>query len=434
MLAVAAGPASAQATRPATSPVPAKPPLRDFVGLCAHTVQFRPALYRPVARLVRDYHPVEWDLGDDTAAPTQFPLARNRVDWADLYGGWTRAGFDVNASLMFDNVKPAAWKHLGPDAEAYGKAVASHFGPSHGNVVSAVEIGNEPGKYSDEQYRTLFEHMARGVRAGDPKVTVLTCNMTAGKSGAYEKSLETVRGLEPLYDVINVHTYAQAEPWPTWRRSYPEDPKIPYLKAIRDVLAWRDGNAPGKGVWVTEFGWDASTKRPPKDGDFKKWVGSTEVEQARYVVRSYLVFASMDVGRAYLYWFNDDDKPQIHGSSGLTRDFKPKPAYWAVAHLLASLGDYRFARAVREEAGGVYLYEFQHATDAGKRVRVAWLATGSDRTAEHTLETGGGRVANAERTPLAEGKPEVVRWEAAGDGSVRATLTESPAYFWLEGR
>jgi hypothetical protein len=63
-----------------------------------------------------------------------------------------------------------------------------------------------------------------------------------------------VKGLDPLYDVINLHSYAQVEGWPTWRRSYPEDPAIPYLKDIRDVIAWRDANARGKQVWLTEFG------------------------------------------------------------------------------------------------------------------------------------------------------------------------------------
>ena len=41
-----------------------KPLMRDFIGINGHTVQFKPELYRPVCGLVRDYHPVEWDLGE----------------------------------------------------------------------------------------------------------------------------------------------------------------------------------------------------------------------------------------------------------------------------------------------------------------------------------------------------------------------------------
>ncbi len=107
-----------------------------------------------------------------------------------------------------------------------------------------------------------------------------------------------MKGLEKLFDVINMHTYAQVEGWPTWRRSFPEDRGTPYLKDVKQIIAWRDANAPGKPIWITEFGWDASSKPAPKTGDFAKWVGNTELEQARYLVRSVLVFSRMDVARA----------------------------------------------------------------------------------------------------------------------------------------
>lgn len=38
---------------------PARPLFRDFVGLCGHTVQFKPELYQLVCRVARDYHPVK---------------------------------------------------------------------------------------------------------------------------------------------------------------------------------------------------------------------------------------------------------------------------------------------------------------------------------------------------------------------------------------
>ncbi len=67
-------------------------------------------------------------------------------------------------------------------------------------------------------------------------------------------------------------------------------------------------------------------------------------------MRSFLVFSKLSVARAYIYFFNDDDTPHVHGSSGLTRNFKPKPAFHAVAHLYKTLGDYRFARAIQDQA------------------------------------------------------------------------------------
>ena len=84
---------------------------------------------------------------------------------------------------------------------------------------------------------------------------------------------------------------------------------------------------------MTEFGWDASTKPAPATGTFSKWAGSTETEQAQYLVRSFLLFSKLDVTRAYIFFFDDKDEPQVHGSSGLTRNGRPKPAFHAVAHL-----------------------------------------------------------------------------------------------------
>jgi len=70
----------------AAESVATKPAFRDFMGICGHTVQFKPELYCKVCRLVRDYHPVHWDLGDDTGYTTTFPFARNKVNWEHVYG------------------------------------------------------------------------------------------------------------------------------------------------------------------------------------------------------------------------------------------------------------------------------------------------------------------------------------------------------------
>src|SRR5688572_14884547 len=148
------------------------PPLmRDFIGLNVHTVNFKPDLYAPVTRVLRNYHPFGWDVGKDTSAGLEFPFAKNRVDWGKLYGGWKKAGYRTHASILFDDFKPEAWKNLETDAEKYGRAFADFFGPSTKDaLLDAAEVGNEPGIYDDGTYRRLFEAMAKGLRAGDPKL------------------------------------------------------------------------------------------------------------------------------------------------------------------------------------------------------------------------------------------------------------------------
>ena len=73
------------------------------MGLNVHTVQFKPDLYKPIAKHVRDYHRFNWDIGDETDYYPQFPFARNGVDWSAVYGSWKNAGYVTDASVMFDD-------------------------------------------------------------------------------------------------------------------------------------------------------------------------------------------------------------------------------------------------------------------------------------------------------------------------------------------
>jgi len=410
------------------------PPLKDFLGVCGHTVLFRPALYRPAVGFVRDYHPMDWDTGSDPSTPTTFPFAKNRVHWETVYGSWKKEKFDVNVCVMFDVFKPEVWKNPSEAAEKYGEAFAKAFGPSSKlPYVSSVEIGNEPGLYDDAMYRKIFEGMAKGLRNGDPKIKIATCAMVVGKSHRYAKSVDCVKGLESLYDVLTMHTYAEKEPWPTFKRSYPEDPTIKYLKDVKAVQDWRDANAPGKPVWVTEFGWDASTKKPPTTGDFAKWVGNTEAQQADWLVRSTLLFMKMKVDRAYVYFFNDDDAPHMHGSAGLTRKFVPKPAFHALANLQRILGDCRFEKVVHETPGRTYVYEFVKTTGKPTRVWAAWAANGKvDLGVDAPVQRDG--EATGEVLQHRPGAPMMTKVPIKG-GTASMLLGESPIFItWKVAR
>jgi hypothetical protein len=428
LLLLACGPSSpADAAR--------KPRFGDFMGINGH-YHFRPELYRPVAALVRNYHPMTWDLPGNTADPTVFPQTRQRVDgklveWDRVYGAWKAAGFRIDASIQFEFVKPDAWTNLPRDAEAYGRAFAQKLGPSSPlALIEAAEIGNEPAAYSSELYRTVFEAMARGLRAGDPRLKIVTAAVAAQTPDEYSKPIESLRGLENYYDVLNIHTYSMIEGWPTWRRVHPEHPGIPYLRVITELAAWRDAHAPDKEIWVTEFGYDASTKPAPAAGDFSKWISSTETEQAQWLVRSFLLFAAMPVERAYVYYYNDSDEAMFHASSGITRNFVPKPAYWALAHLRHTLGDFRFNRIVSAKADDIYVYEFVHADDGARRLWAVWSPTGSQRSAPQTLELPG-RPVRAEVMPLADGPVQTVEL-GTNDKTVTLNVSETPVFIEMQ--
>ena len=146
-----------------------RPLLKDFIGLNGHTVQFRPELYRPIATLVRDYHPAEWDLGKDSYFVPPFPFAEI---------GWIGAGFMVRGGskdgaptlcLCSRRYHAITGRVGGGIRDSMRSVSLEPFGPRGTNArVETVEIGNEPGKFSDADYRIIFENMARGFKAGDP--------------------------------------------------------------------------------------------------------------------------------------------------------------------------------------------------------------------------------------------------------------------------
>jgi hypothetical protein len=407
----------------------ATPAFGDFMGVNGHTVQFRPDLYRPVASLVRDYHPVEWDLGKDSDFATEFPFARNRVNWETVYGSWRKAGWRVDVCLMFESLAREKWKDIAKDPRAYGEKFARAFGPSSKlALVESVEIGNEPGKWSDADYRVMFENMAHGLRAGDPKLRIATCALTTGKSHAYAKSVECIAGLEDLYDVLNVHSYPELQGWPTWKRSFPEDPQLKkFLGDITDLCHWRDEHARGKQVWLTEFGYDASTKKPDPKTEFKDWIGVTDEQQAIWLARSWLLFAALPINRAYVYFFNDSDQPQVHGSSGLTRNFSPKPAFYAASHLQKALGDYRYVRQFTRNDATVA--EFIHDNEPAKRIWAIWMPGAEARKQRMMLTGVPGNITKAERLSLAANDDVTIR--ISGN---ELEVSERPIFLFLQER
>ena len=381
------------------------PLFRDFVGLCGHTVAFKPELYKPVCGWVRDYHPAAWDLGTDTSVLPEWPFAKNRVSWEQVYSSWRKEGLKISVCLNIDELGKV-WKDPVRDAEAYGKGFAENFGPGgKWPFVEVVEIGNEPGLYEDAAFKTMFEAMAKGIRSGNAKLKIATCNLEVGRSERYWKGTDLFKDMSASYDVLRIHRYAIQDQWPTWRRTYPENPAVPFLSRVQELLDWRDKNAAGKPVWVSEFGWDASSLPPPQQGDDAKFIDSTDEEQAMYLVRSFLLFSGMGVEKAFVFFFNDDNKYSFHAASGLTRNYEPKPAYHAVAWMLRHLRDYRFSRILRASLTDGYIYEFVPENTGVPAILTVWRATGEG---EVSLPENAGEVIKAERMPLDAGDSATV--------------------------
>ncbi len=347
-----------------------KPLLKDALGVCGHTIQFKAEKYAPAFSQVRDYHPIGWDLAEDTSILPNWPAAKNKVNWESVYSKWQDAGFRSIASLMFTKPLYEDWKDLPADAFAYGKSFADEFGPSGRDLIETVEIGNEPGHYTDEQYMELFQAMASGVRAGCRKMKIATCAARAQPSGKYFKSLDLFKEHLDLVDVITMHVYAQTDGWPTWNRTYPEDPATDFLQRVEEVVAWRDQHAPGRPVWVTEYGWDSTTRMEQRSGNFKQWEGNVSDEaQAAYLVRATTLLLHAGADRSYIYFYDDKDEPQLHGASGVMRNGKPKASFHALTQMQQELGEYRLLK-IEELPQKVYFATWQN--DQGESKGLMW--------------------------------------------------------------
>ncbi|MGO4290279.1 hypothetical protein [Chitinophaga sp. RAB17] len=443
---------------PDTLSVAVKPLFKDFMGINGH-VTFKPALYGQVCRLVRNYHNINWDvnaIGDSLA----IPVTVNHLNWKnDVYGPWKSAGFETDICLQFLSFGVGSpdyrqrWAGHEQWAYDYGKAMATYYGPSGKEKLNtSFEIDNEPGnRFDPALFKTLFTKMAQGIRDGDSMLKIVTPAVVAGKGDNYSQGLNSFYGdkdILPLYDIINLHTYATIEKTLTndnsWNRSFPEDNSLQYLKVIDDAIAWRNEHAPGKEVWVTEFGYDACTPaamKQRKDWALKlNWQGASDLQQAQYLVRSFLVFAARDVQRAYLYYYNDEDEASFHAASGLTRNFNPKQSFWAVKQLYQTLGDYRFRRIVQKKEGALYVFEFEQSKDPQSLIWVAWSPTGAstqykDSYQPHvikaTLDKLPGLPERITGMATADTPAPPVAWEKAGDSSIRVTVGESPVYITI---
>ena len=176
------------------------------------------------------------------------------------------------------------------------------------------------------------------------------------------------------------------------------------------------------------------SRRQDRSGWFERlnWTGVTDLQQAQYLVRSLICFSKRAIDRAYIYFYDDDDKASVHASSGLTRHFQPKTSFWAVRHLYQTLGDYRFRRVVQEVEGDVYVYEFAHGRDPTKVTWVVWSPTGSGREKEVTLQGLPCSPWRIERMPIDQAPALEVASSPAGDGQIRLKVTESPVYVRMQ--
>ncbi len=255
-------------------------------------------------------------------------------------------------------------------------------------LIDVIEVENEPdgpwhNQMTLQQYAALLNAVydgnqgqlgpGYGIKAADPDMVVSVGGVAYNLEAL--KKIVQYAGRVP-FDVVNVHFYCFKFVREKYRVAIP--PEWSSLEEdMAEIVSWRNTEAPGRPVWLTEIGWDTKDYQPEQ---------VTEQEAADYLIRSYLL--ALGVGVEKVFWFilkdfDDFDHPTTFSSSGLYENsttewgdknrLKPKMTYWYNATFKNLTAGYFFHQKVDAPNGDstVYQYEFFNA-DQSKKLVILW--------------------------------------------------------------
>jgi len=252
------------------------------------------------------------------------------------------------------------------------------------DVVPVVEVWNEPvipwgWQGTPEDIVTLHRTVYETVKRINPRAIVLgPCDSvehldTFGRLGGFR-----------WVDAVSIHPY---------RRSSPE--ATAFAAELQQVKEITSHYGKPKDIWITEMGWTTAPGR------------FTELEQANWMVRAYLLALSQGVRNLNVHIFADWNNPSASEKYyGIVRtDRTPKPAAVAYATMTRNLEGAKFRRAI--EGLGRASYGFVFERD-GEPLVVLWNAGAEEVPA--TLRVDAREVAverldaNAERMTTQNGE------------------------------
>jgi len=247
-----------------------------------------------------------------------------------------------------------------------------------------------------------------------------------GMAGADTTYLdEAARVSDGTFDVLSFHWYAVGDTVDGGKN--PESGGL--LEEVDRMRTWRDANAPGRPIWVTEFGWDTFAQA---DGRRSK-IYAPEAAAANYLVRALVLMQAHGAERGFAFLYRDpsDNAAYLHYqylSSGLVtnageKDGRKKPAWYYLATLKQVLGEYAPAGVVAE---GPNVYHYEYAVPGTtRRAAVLWARDGQ-RDAGYTVSYQG------PAGELIVPTDDSVGGDAARtDGNL--TLSERPVFILYEG-
>ncbi|MFP4417589.1 MAG: hypothetical protein ACLFSB_09990 [Chitinispirillaceae bacterium] len=183
-----------------------------------------------------------------------------------------------------------------------------------------------------------------------------------------------------VLDVINYHQYwntTDSIDWP-WTGAAGVSPENGIYErgdsSLFDILRWRDQNAPGIPVWLTEFGWDTYTA----GGTDHSYQYAPELQQANYIMRSFALLRKEGIDKAFVYFDQDPNSTGTtqYSSSGLVKDvdhdYERKTSFFYVTTMRRAIGDYHFSGADVHAEGDPQMYVYRYTRTPDDIVLMVW--------------------------------------------------------------
>jgi hypothetical protein len=409
--------------------------IREMVGANV-VVNNNAADISRVAGWARDYHKWYWYEPN----PNDYRFESGWQFLGSFYRALTGAGVHVMPSVEMS----AYWASSNgnrdgvPNADAhadYMGGLAAHFG----GTLSAVENFNEPNqtwqpvRFPASQFGVMTAQDYAAVKAANPNLLFVLAGM-AGPDTNYLEAAHNASGGK--YDVVNFHWYAQGD-----TASGGKNPEAgALLDHISWVRNWRDARAPGKPIWITEFGWDTFVQ---PDGRKSK-IYAPEASAANYLLRSIFLMQAQGIEKGFVYIYRDpvSSTGSLHAtynSAGLVvnsseRDARKKVGWYYLATLKQMLGDYVLDRVV---TSGPNIYHLEYSVPgSGRRAAVLWARNG-DRDSGYTVSYTGpagtliapvngsttGAASGTDGNLLLSEKPIFVLYDVGAGGNATPTIT-----------
>lgn len=307
----------------------------------------------------------EWFNAEREKGVYDFTAAEKRADDMLSYGIMPTPMVQAPNSLYENSI----------DTRAFSRFAAAFAKSMNEKGVDRVEIWNEPqnfwfrqhygGDYDDKGWvpkYVEFTHEVRdAIKEAVPRMTV----SVAAEDIEWLLYDMLVKGIAREGDQVSFHPYCH----------YCIRPETIYFfrdggEVVRKLALFHGG---AKRFGISETGWTTYSG----EGEYWEVAGcfprATYEQQAKYIVRAYLLGALCGVDWVLQYRFDDSgprEEYTEHNFGMIRRDRTPKPSFAAVAFMTRTIGAFERAKELSRDLSAYRAGEF--VVSGGKTIYVAW--------------------------------------------------------------